>query len=447
MKADILLMSKQEQERSEIIRLHIEGHLKQKKAAKRLGLSTRQVRRLTVSYRKQGAAGIIHSGRGKVSNRMIRHDIRQRAMAIVRQQYHDFGPTFAHEKLTELHGFTCSVETLRQWMISDGLWSPKSKKHKRVHQMREPRPCVGEMVQIDGSPHDWFEGRAPKCTLIVFIDDATSRLAELRFSPSETTEAYMTCLRSYLGRHGRPAALYSDKHSVFRVNREDAESGEQLTQFGRALKTLDIEGIQANTPQAKGRVERANKTLQNRLIKEMRLAGISDIEAGNAFLAEYMKKHNDKFARQATSEADAHRPVLHNEDELDLIFSIHTTRKLSKNLTTQYDNTLYQIKIKGIGYAMRGANVTMCEDFKGNVTMLYKGRALNYETFKRGEKPPAIEDDKTINNAVDKAIEKQKARSNYKPSINHPWRTSILSRQSQKRTFLSGRKEDISTLR
>ncbi len=447
MKADILLMSKKEQQRSEVIRLHIEGYIKQKDAGKRLGLSVRQVRRLAAGYRRGGAAEIIHGGRGKTSNRKIRADVQQRAMAVVRQQYPDFGPTFAHEKLTEEHGFFFSVETLRQWMISDALWSPKSKKHKRVHQMREPRPQVGEMVQIDGSPHDWFEGRAAKCTLIVFIDDATSRLAELRFFPSETTEAYMSCLRSYLERYGRPAVLYSDKHGVFRVNQEDAESGEQLSQFGRALKTLDIEGIQANTPQAKGRVERANKTLQDRLIKEMRLAGISGIEAGNAFLAGYMKKHNARFAKQAASDADAHRSVLHSVEELDIIFSIHTNRKLSKNLTTQYHNTLYQIKIKNIGYAMRGANVTVCEDFNGNVTILYKGRSLNYETFKRGEKLPSIEDDKTINNAVGKAIEKQKTRTSYKPSINHPWRTSRPRRQSQMRTVLSGRKEDISTLR
>ncbi len=447
MKAEILLMSKKEQDRSEVIRLYVEGYIKQKDAGKRLGLSPRQVRRLAVAYRKRGASGIIHGGRGKTSNRKIKTDIQQRAIAIVRQQYPDFGPTFANEKLTEEHDFSFSVETLRQWMISDGLWSPKSKKHKRVHPMREPRLQVGEMVQIDGSPHDWFEGRAAKCTLIVFIDDATSRLAELRFFPSETTEAYMSCLCSYLERYGRPAALYSDKHSVFRVNQEDAESGEQLTQFGRMLKTLDVEGIQANTPQAKGRVERANKTLQDRLIKEMRLAGISGIEAGNTFLTEYMKKHNAKFARQPVSDADAHRPVLHSAEELDLIFSIHTTRKLSKNLTAQYHNTLYQIKIKGIGYAMRGAKVMMCEDFKGNVTILYKGRVLNYETFKRGEKQPAIEDDKTINNAIDKAIEKQKSRPNYKPPVNHPWRTSMLRQTPQKRTILSGRKEDISTLR
>jgi len=425
MGADLFMMNKKERERLVIIHQRLSGQIQAQVAAKQLGLSGRQFRRVMADYRQDGEQGLIHKARGKPSNRKIDSDIQQRAIAIVRQHYPDFTPTFAHEKLTEEHGFTFSVETLRQWMIHKGLWSAKSKKHKRVHQLREPRPCVGELVQIDGSPHDWFEGRAPKCTLIVFIDDATSRLVELRFVPAETTEAYMTCLRSYLNRYGRPVALYSDKHSVFRVNQEDAQSGEQLTQFGRALKTLDIEGIHANTPQAKGRVERANKTLQDRLVKEMRLAGISSMEEGNAFLAQYMEKHNTKFAKQPTSTTNVHRPVLHNKEELDLIFSIHTTRKLSKNLTAQYNNTLYQMKIKGIGYAMRGAHVTMCEDFKGKVTILYNGKPLNYEPFKRGEKIPPVADDKTINHTVHQAMEKQKTRTNYKPPADHPWRMQV----------------------
>jgi hypothetical protein len=306
-------------------------------------------------------------------------------------------------------------------MIADDLWHPKSKKHKCEHQIRERRPCFGEMIQIDGSPHDWLEGRASKCTLIVFIDDATSRLLEMRFFPSETTEAYMGCLKRYLIRFGRPVSFYSDKHSVFRINQEDTESGEQLTQFGRALKTLDIEAIHANTPQAKGRVERANQTLQDRLIKEMRLAGISSMEEGNAFLVSYIEKHNRKFAVEPASDADAHRPVLHNHQELDLILSIHSRRKLSKNLTLQYNNTLYQIKIKSIGYAMRGATATVCEDFQGNVTLLYKGKTLIYETWKRGDAPPAIKDSKEINQAVAQAISQQSQRKAWKPAPDHPW--------------------------
>lgn len=445
MKAEILTMSRKEQDRAEVIRQVIDGCIKQKEAAKRLGISTRQVRNLAHAYRLSGGAGLIHGNRGRESNRKIREEIRQSAVALVRERYRDFGPTFAHEKLTEDDGFSLSVETLRQWMISDVLWHPKSKKHKREHQIRERRPCVGEMIQIDGSPHDWFEGRASKCTLIVFIDDATSRLLEVRFFPSETTEAYMTCLKRYLVRYGRPVSFYSDKHSVFRVNQEDAESGEQFTQFGRALKTLDIEAIHANSPQAKGRVERANQTLQDRLIKEMRLAGVSNVEEGNAFLASYMEKHNRKFSVQPASDADAHRPVLHNQQELDLILSLHGKRKLSKNLTLQYNNVLYQINIQGIGYAMRGATVTVCEDFQGNVTLLYKGKVLAYKTWIRGEAPPAIRDSKEINQAVDQTIRSQEQRKAWKPAPDHPWRKLELG-HPQKRKFLSGTKPEISTL-
>ncbi len=445
MKAETLTMSRKEQGRAEVIRQVVDGYIKQKEAARRLGLGTRQVRNLAHAYRMKGAAGLIHGNRGRASNRRIREEVRRSALELVRARYPDFGPTFAHEKLTEDHGFSLSVETLRQWMSADGLWRPKGRKHKRAYQLRERRPCFGEMIQIDGSPHDWFEGRAPECTLIVFIDDASSRLLEMRFVPSETTEAYMQCLKRYLARYGRPVSFYSDKHGVFRVNQEDAESGEQLTRFGRALKTLDIEAIHANTPQAKGRVERANQTLQNRLIKEMRLAGISGMEEGNAFLAAYMEQHNRKFAVQPASDTDAHRKVLHTQEEIDLILSIHSKRKLSKNLSLQYNNVLYQIRIQGIGYAMRGATVTVCEDFDGKVTLIYKGKALDYEAWKRGEAPPSVTDSKQINQAVDQAIKQQKQRKAWKPAPDHPWRKQKLG-YPQKRKVLSGAKPEISTL-
>ncbi|MDX8387189.1 MAG: transposase, partial [Ghiorsea sp.] len=191
---------------------------------------------------------------------------------------------------------------------------------------------------------------------------------------------------------------------------------------------------------------RANQTLQDRLIKEMRLAGISDMEAGNAFIMEYMQKHNDQFAVTAASEENAHRPGIHSEEELDLIFSIHQKRKLTKDLSLQYDNTVYQIQIKGIGYAMRGAEVTVCEGFDGKVTLLYKGKAQKYTTYKRGEKPQPVADEKTINHAVDQVIEAQKTRSKFKPRIDHPWRRAVLP-STQKRTILNCGKGDISTLR
>lgn len=444
MKAELLLMSHQEQSRSEVMHLYIEGHIKQKEAARRMGLSTRQVRRMARAYRQHGARALIHGNRGQVRHRKIRDELKQQILSLVRQHYFDFGPTFAAEKLAEVHDLTVSSETLRQWMIADGLWRAKSKKQPSSHPMRERRPRVGELVQIDGSPHDWFEGRAPKCTLIVFIDDATSQLLDLQLYPSETTQAYMDSLQRYLKRYGRPVALYSDRHSVFTVNTKDAESGEQLTQFGRALKTLDIEGISANSPQAKGRVERANQTLQDRLVKEMRLAGINNMADGNAFLKQYMEHHNRKFAVKPAEDADAHRPVLHNEQEIGLIFSIHHPRKLSKELAIQYNNTVYQLHIKGIGYAMRGATLTVCEGFDGTIKLLYKGKEQAFTTYKRGEKiePPANE--KTIHQVINSAIQKQKAGN--KPNPDHPWRKPCLPKQ-QKRTFLSGTKADISTLR
>jgi len=443
MKAEILHMSDQEQSRAEIICLYVEGHIKQKTAAKRIGLSTRQIRRHAKEYRLHGAKALIHGNRGQVSNRKIRDDIKLRALALVHEHYHDFGPTFAAEKLLEKHDIDISSETLRQWMISDGIWKTKSKKKQNNHPTRERRPRMGELVQIDGTPHDWFEGRSAKCTLIVFIDDATSKLLDLQFYPTEGTQGYMEGLRRCMKAYGRPVSLYSDRHSSLTVNTTDAASGEQLTQFGRALKTLDIEHIKANSPQAKGRVERANLTLQDRLLKEMRLEGISNIEEGNAFLATYMEKHNQKFAVLPACDEDAHRPVLHNEEELDLIFSKHHKRKLSKNLALQYNNTTYQINIKGIGYAMRGSTITVCEAFDGSVTLLYKGKSLQYSTFKRGEKIPEPVSEKGINQAVNQALEKQSQRTNYKPKIDHPWRKPI----NQKRTFLSGAKPDISTLR
>ncbi|MDQ6980761.1 MAG: ISNCY family transposase [Ghiorsea sp.] len=442
MKAELLQMSEQEQSRSEVKRLYIEGHIRQKSAAKRMGISTRQTRRIAKAYRQHGVTALIHGNRGTVSNRKIRDEIKLRCLALVRSHYHDFGPTFAAEKLLEKHQISISSETLRQWMISGGIWKAKCKKEKRHHPVRERRPRMGELIQVDGTPHDWFEGKAAKCTLMVFIDDATSKLVDLQFYPTEGTQAYMEGLRRYIKAYGRPVAIYSDRHSSLTVNTVDAASGEQLTQFGRALKTLDIEHIKANSPQAKGRVERANLTLQDRLLKEMRLEGTSNIEEGNAFLATYMEKHNQKFAVVPASSEDADRPVLHSEEELDLIFSKHSKRKLSKNLALQYNNTTYQVNIKGIGYAMRGATVTICETFDGKVTLLYKGKPLQYTTFKRGDKIPKVVSEKSINQAVDQAMIKQSQRCNHKPKPDHLWRKPI----PQKRTFLPGAKEDISTL-
>jgi hypothetical protein len=389
-------------------------------------LSLRQTKRLIQRYRRQGAPGLASNRRGKPSNHAIADAVREDAISLVKKRYSDFGPTFAHEKLCEQHAMTFSVETLRKWMIEADIWEGKKRPQARIHPSRPRRSQRGELVQIDGSPHDWFEGRGAKCTLIVFIDDATSELLALRFFPAETTQAYMETLSEVLDEYGRPVSLYSDKHGIFRVNRTDQEAN--LTQFSRAAKTLDITIIHANTPQAKGRVERANQTLQDRLVKEMRLRGIDDIDSANRFLPDFRRDYNQRFAVPPSSAEVAYRPVLHSKEELGLIFSVHHTRKLSKNLTLQYKNKQYQVQGEGQGYRLRQANVTVCEAFDGAVALLYKNRVLAYKIVAVGEKAIPLADEKTINHQVDQAIRRQSSNVVWKPAPDHPWRRGLTGR-------------------
>ena len=416
-------MSRQELDRVGVIRQVVEKRLRQKDAARQLGLSVRQIKRLVQRYRAEGAAGLVSRRRGQPANNRIADSVRREVLDLVRSHYADFGPTLACEKLAERHKHKLSVETLRQWMIAEGLWQLKVRKSARIHQRRPRRPCRGELVQIDGSPHDWFEGRGPYCTLIVFIDDATSELLALRFAPAETTQAYMETLDGYLRQHGRPVALYSDKHSIFRVNHPNHEG--ELTQFTRALKTLDIEPIHANTPQAKGRVERANQTLQDRLVKELRLRGIGDIETANAFLSEFLDAYNRRFAVPPQNPTDAHRPLLHTEEELALILCLHHTRTLSRNLTFQFKNREYQLQLQGKGYRLRGSRVTLCEAFDGAVTVLYQGHCLDYRILAQGEPPVPLDDEKSVHHTIEQAKARQLAKPKWKPPADHPWRRPL----------------------
>jgi hypothetical protein len=239
------------------------------------------VKRLVGAHRNAGAAGLVSRRRGRPSNRRITQAEREQVLAIVRTHYADFGPTLAAEYLAGYHRFERSVETLRGWMIEEGLWKPKRQRRQRPFQLRERRAGVGELVQIDGSPHAWFEQRGPRCTLIVFVDDATGRVQYAQFVPAETTRAYLLALRSYLSRYGRPLALYSDRHTIF--TKHDPEDPTP-TQFERAAKALGIESILALSPQAKGGVERSFQTMQDRLVKALRLAEINTLEAANALL-------------------------------------------------------------------------------------------------------------------------------------------------------------------
>ena len=426
MDRETIAMSHRELDRVGVIRKVVDGALIQREAALQLGVSVRHVKRLVRAFRAEGAAGLVSRHRGRPSNNRIAASVRDHFIELVRSHYHDFGPTLAHEKLVEQHGFGHSVETLRAWMIAEGLWQPKRRRRAAIHQSRPRRPCRGELVQIDGSPHAWFEERGPRCCLIVFIDDATSALGALRFVPAETTQAYMETLEAYLPAHGRPVTFYSDRHGIFRVNHPDREG--DLTQFSRALKTLDIGAIHAHTPQAKGRVERANQTLQDRLVKELRLRGISDIDAANVFAAEFIADYNRRFAKPPQSATDAHRPVLHSAEELNLILAIHHTRKLSKNLTCQFHNREYHISGQGKGYRLQGSLVTLCEGFDGAVTILSKGRQLPFRLLAEGEPPIPIEDEKSVHNRIDQIQQQQAANPAYKPPPDHPWKRAYPDR-------------------
>ena len=416
-------LSMAEADRAVVIGQVAEKRLRQREAADRLGLSVRQVKRLLARYRERGPAGLVSGHRGKVSNNALAAAVRRAAMELVRERYADFGPTFACEKLVEVHGHRLSVETLRKWMIAAGLWRAKARREVRVHQSRPRRACVGDLVQIDGSPHEWFEGRGPACTLIVYVDDATTRLLATGFFAGETTEAYMETTRAHLAAHGRPVAYYSDRYGVFRVNKKGREA--EPTQFTRALKTLDIEAIHAHSPQAKGRVERANQTLQDRLVKEMRLRGIDGMEAGNAYLPEFMADFNRRFAVAPRNPQDAHREVLHDAAELDLIFREHHGRKLTKNLTIRFECREYQVTGRGKGYRLRGAAVTVCKAFDGSVTVLRKGRELAVRLLAEGEEAVAVQDEKTVRRRVDRAKAEQQSRPAYKPAPDHPWRRAL----------------------
>jgi hypothetical protein len=293
-----------------VLRDLAEERIRVSEAATLMGLGRRQVFRLAKAFRQRGPTALASRRRGRPSNRSYPMALRVEVIGIIRERYSDFGPTLAGEKLSELHGIELARETIRQWMMAAGLWQDRRQRMGPVHQPRHRRDCVGELIQIDGSNHWWFEARGPQCTLLVYIDDATSRLMHLRFVETESTFDYFEATRAYLERYGKPIAFYSDKHAVFRVNKKDAVGGDGMTQFGRALHALNIDIICANSSQAKGRVERANGTLQDRLVKEMRLHGISTIEAGNTFLPTFMADYNSRFAKAPFDERDLHRPLL-----------------------------------------------------------------------------------------------------------------------------------------
>lgn len=399
--------------------------MKQKRAAHILGISIRHVRRLVKAYRRDGASALVHKLRGIPSNHHADQKALDAAIATIRQRYADFSVTLAHEKLTELHSFPYSRETLRSAMMAVGIWKPSRQPIPVVHELRERRSAEGELVQVDGSPHAWFELRGPTCTLLVYIDDATGKLLHLMFAASETTNAYFIATKVYLEKHGKPLAFYLDRHGVFRVNTTKAltaraEDSNGKTQFGRAMDQLNIELIFAHSPQAKGRVEKVNQTLQDRLVKELRLQGISSMEEANRYLPVFIEDFNRRFAVAPRSSVNFHRPLT-SQDILKYILVQKHTRRLSKQLTISYENHIYQITTDHQTYAMRHASVTVQEDAMGGITLWYQDKKLSYRIMTKHAKSEIV-DSKHINLAVDQV----KERVGVKPPPAHPWRQPQL---------------------
>ena len=403
------------------------GEVGRATAALQLGIGVRQLKRLLRRYRENGPAGLQSRRRGLPSNRRLGDDVRGAVIELAKTRYVGFGPTLLAEKLAAEHGLDLAIESVRQILLSAGLWRAR-RRRRQIHPARERRPCFGELIQIDGSPHDWFEGRAERCTLLAFIDDATGRITAARFMPTETTAGYFMVLGDHLHRYGRPLSLYSDRHSIFVVNDREGRTFEGRTQFGRALETLDIEAICANSPQAKGRIERLFQTCQDRLVKEMRLLGIDSIVGANDYLPRFIAFFNERFSVTPRGCDDAHRPLVQSTRALALVLAEHQTRTLSKNLDCQYRGQQYLVQADDRRRRLAGQHITVCQRHDGEVVLLHGDEELPYRLGPH--RPPAVVvvDDKTLNAQVDAVVARRSTRP---PAPTHPWRRALKPQRAE----------------
>ncbi|KWH42435.1 ISNCY family transposase [Burkholderia cepacia] len=377
----LVTLNMRELDRLKVIQAVVDLDLKPGRAAERLGLTVRQIERLVIRYRESGAAGLASRKRGGPGNRRLDAQLAQRALTIIRDRYADFGPTLACEKLWECHGIRLAKETVRRLMTDAGLWIPRRQRPPKVYQPRARRACLGELIQIDGSDHRWFEERAPACTLLVYVDDATSRLMMLHFTQTESTFSYFEATRAYIERHGKPGAFYSDKYSVFR-NVTPGKTGNRVTHFGRAMYELNIDAFCANSSPAKGRVERAHLTLQDRLVKEMRLRGISTVVDANAYAPSFMATYNARFAKPPKSDFNAHRP-LRADENLDLVLTWREPRKVTKSLTVQYDRVMYLLDDTPENRQLIDRTIEVWEYPDGRIELRAEGRVLPCRQYDR----------------------------------------------------------------
>ena len=417
----VIAMSDKELDRMQVLQDLSTKQITVSEAAGLMRLTRRQVFRLAKRYRQDGPAALISRRRGRPSNRSHPAAVRTEALALIKANYADFGPTLAAEKLATGHDLRLGVETLRQWMRAEGIWKDRKQRLPRVYQPRYRRASLGELIQIDGCEHWWFEGRGPQCTLLAFVDDATSRIMHARFVATESTFDYFRATRAYLERYGKPVAFYSDKHAIFRVNSKEAQGGDGMTQFGRALDELTIEIICANAPQSKGRVERCFGTLQDRLVKDLRLAGIDTAEVGNAFLPGFLEAHNARFAKTPFSDRNAHRPLT-ERDNLDEVFAWREERTVTQSLTLQYDQTLFLLEPNEVTRPLARQRVMVCDYPDGRLAIKHKGRELPFRVFDKRQRvnQAAIVENKRLGPVLAYIAERQKeldmSRSKRAPS-------------------------------
>ena len=402
---DIIAMTQEELKRLHVIRKALDKSITQIEAANIIGLCLRQVQRIVRAVRTEGDKGIINKARGKTSNKALPNKIKCRALKLYKEKYHDFGPTLGSEKLFEIDKIKLNDETLRLWLLQAGI--PYKKRKKRPHrQWRERKHSFGEMIQMDGSHHDWFEDRGPECVLMGYIDDATGRPFG-RFYPYEGTLPAMDSFKRYIEKYGMPVSIYLDKHPTYKSTKKQTIEDElnntgPLSQFSRAVNELGVDVIYADSPQAKGRIERLFNTFQNRLIKEMRLKGIKSTEEGNRFLKHYLPVYAKRFAVVPANDTDLHRPVLKRAD-LDAVFCVKTIRVLRNDFTVAYNSRLYQIEDD-----VNAEKVTVEERANGSIHISYRNTALKSKEITTRPKK--------------QQKEAQISREPYIPPKDHSWR-------------------------
>lgn len=418
--AELITMSSQELSRHEILTNLIRGHMNGTEASKQLGLSVRHTRRLKTKVKKYGAKGLIHGNRGKPSTRTLSEGKVEEIKRIVTRKYYDFGPTFATEKLGEDHKIKVSNEKLRQLMTGWELWKPTPRKgNKEYRSWRARKEYYGEMQQFDGSYHEWFEDRAPRCCLLASIDDATGKITGLRFVSDEGTIPVFRFWKKYVQKRGKPLSIYLDRLSTYKKNHASVfDDPRALTQFGRAMEDLGIKVIHAHSPQAKGRAERLFETLQDRLVKELRLRGISTIEEANRFVEEvFVPTFNQKFAVLPQKKKDLHRALTKIEKgNLGTIFSVHHTRRVQNDFTVRFKGTWYQLRETQPTLVLRKDRVKIEERIDGSLHVSLRGKYLDYYALPaRPEKMVAV-----------KLLALTRKKSSWKPPANHPWRTQFI---------------------